>query len=149
MFMSVDFPAPFSPRSAWISRWPRSRSIASVASVPVGKRLLTSRISRTGVSSLITKRADPYGRPASFPFTGFGSRDRLELARLHVLGGLLDLVLQTRGDRAQVADLGRADAVVRRVVGEVTRLLALVFEALDRVARRVLQVLFRAGDDAA
>src|SRR6266571_867462 len=114
MFISVVLPAPFSPRSAWISRSPRSRSIESFASVPVAKRLVTPRISRTGVLSLIRKAGRPEGRPASNSLTGSGSRDRLELAGLHVLGGLL----------------------------------ALVLEALDRVARRVLKVLFGTGDDA-
>src|SRR5437867_3678732 len=148
MFISVVLPAPFSPRSAWISRSPRSRSIESFASVPVAKRLVTRRISRTGVSLLIRK-SGPTRRPARFDsLTGSGSRDRLELAGLHVLGGLLELVRQARRDRAQVPDLGRADAVVRRVVGEVTGLLPLVLEALDRVARRVLKVLFGTGDDA-
>src|SRR5437867_7885573 len=142
MFISVVLPAPFSPRSAWISRSPRSRSIESFASVPVAKRFVTPRISRTAVLSLIRKAGRPEGRPASNSLTGRRSRDRLELAGLHVLGGLLELVRQARRDRTQVPDLGRADAVVRRVVGEVTCLLPLVLESLDRVARRVLKVFF-------
>src|SRR5438552_8961484 len=148
MFIRVVLPAPFSPRSAWISRSPSSRSIASFASVPPGKRLVMPRISRTDVLSLITKAGRPEGRPASNSPTGSGSRDRLELAGLHVVGGLRELVRQSGRDRIEIPDRGRADAVVGRVVREVPGLLALVFEALDPVARRVLKVLLRAGDDA-
>src|SRR5437879_2403832 len=148
MFIRVVLPAPFSPRSAWISRSPSSRSIASFASVPPGKRLVMPRISRTDVLSLMTKAGRPEGRPASNSPTGSGSRDRLELAGLHVVGGLRELVRQSGRDRIEIPDRGRADAVVGRVIGEVPGLLALVFEALDRVARRVLKVLLRAGDDA-
>src|SRR2546427_8908303 len=136
MFIRVVLPAPFSPRSAWISRSPRSRSIASFASVPPGKRLVMPRISRTDVLSLITKAGRPEGRPAFNSLTGSGSRDRLELAGLHVLRGLLVLVRQARRDRTQVPDLGRADSVVRRVVGEGTGLLPFVPDALDGVERR-------------
>src|SRR5271170_4451741 len=44
---SVDLPAPFSPRSAWISDGPTSRWTFSSASTP-GKRLLTPVILRIG-----------------------------------------------------------------------------------------------------
>ena len=67
MFMSVDLPAPFSPSSAWISPSRRSRSTASFASVPVGKRFVMPRISRTGGTSLMgsscDERADPEAGP--------------------------------------------------------------------------------------
>src|SRR6267378_2807067 len=150
MFISVVLPAPFSPRRAWISRSWRSRSMESFASVPPAKRFVMPRISRTGVLSLMAKAGRPK-RAGPLPFRltrGPGSRDWLELAGLHVLSGLLDLVGQAGRDRAEVADLRHADPVVRRVVGEVACLLALVLEALDRVARRVLQAFLRARDDA-
>ena len=44
MFISVVLPAPFSPRSAWISPRRTSRSMWSLATTP-GKRLVTPRIS--------------------------------------------------------------------------------------------------------
>src|SRR5947199_3190898 len=46
MFISVDFPAPFSPRSACTSPRRRSKSTWSLATMP-GKRLVIPRISRT------------------------------------------------------------------------------------------------------
>src|SRR5580765_5050137 len=52
MFISVDLPAPFSPRSAWISPRPRSKSTASFASTP-GNRFVMPRSSRTGAASAI------------------------------------------------------------------------------------------------
>src|SRR5687768_13989231 len=106
MFMSVDLPAPFSPSSAWISSERSSRSIASFASVPVPKRLVMPRISRTGGLSVIrapfNEAGRPEGRPASSYVRWSGSRDGLELARLHVRGGLLDLVLEARRDRTEI-----------------------------------------------
>src|SRR6185369_13668458 len=44
MFISVDFPAPFSPTRAWISPGFRSKETPSSASTP-GKRLVMARIS--------------------------------------------------------------------------------------------------------
>ena len=48
MFIRVVLPAPFSPRSAWISPCSRVRSIWSLASTP-GKDLVMPRSSRTVV----------------------------------------------------------------------------------------------------
>src|SRR5947207_4200412 len=52
MFISVDLPAPFSPRSACTSLRRRSKSTWSLATIP-GKRLVMPRSSRTGASSAI------------------------------------------------------------------------------------------------
>src|SRR5687767_2182429 len=54
MFISVDFPAPFSPSSACTSpRW-RSKSTWSLASTP-GKRLVIPRSSRMGTAARSTR----------------------------------------------------------------------------------------------
>src|SRR6266550_6380332 len=153
MFMSVDLPAPFSPSNAWISPRRRSRSIASFARVPVGNRFVIPRISRTDGWSLMRssrdERADPSAGPLdldSFATCALG--DRLELPGCHVRGRLLELVLEPRRNGVEVADHGCADAAVRGVVDEVSGLLALVFEALDPVPYRDLQMLFGTRDDA-
>src|SRR3989442_203436 len=158
MFMSVDLPAPFSPRSAWISPLRTSRSIASFASVPVGKRFVMPRISRTGGASLICssreERADPWGPlpPGSARsistacYTRLG--DGLELAGLHVRESLLQFVLEPCRNGVEVANRRVADSVVRCIVEEVPALLSLVLEALDGIADRELQMFLGAGDDA-
>src|SRR5947199_654102 len=51
MFISVDLPAPFSPRSAWTSPSRRSKSMWSLARMP-GNRFVIPRSSRTGPSSM-------------------------------------------------------------------------------------------------
>src|SRR5207302_11056532 len=51
MFMSVDFPAPFSPRRAWTSPRLRSKSTWSFASTP-GNRFVMPRSSITVAASL-------------------------------------------------------------------------------------------------
>src|SRR5688500_17960757 len=153
MFMSVDLPAPFSPSSAWISRSLRSSSMASLATVPVGKRLVMSCISRTGVLSLIVSFKKGAGRPEGRPaphhlLVRRVSRDGFELPRLHVRESCLELVLEACRDRSEVADGRKGDAVVRGVVEEVAALLALVLEPFDRVTRRDLELLLRARDRA-
>src|SRR5215210_3628093 len=55
--MSVDFPAPFSPRSACASPRVRSKSIPSLATMP-GNRFVIDRSSRIGSSAI---RAGFYG----------------------------------------------------------------------------------------
>src|SRR5918999_2881462 len=50
MFMSVDLPAPFSPRRAWISPGRTPRSMWSLASTP-GYRFVTPLISSAGTCS--------------------------------------------------------------------------------------------------
>src|SRR5688500_7850482 len=149
MFMSVDLPAPFSPSSAWISRSLRSSSMASLATVPVGKRLVMSCISRTGVLSLIVSFKKGAGRPEGRPaphhlLVRRVSRDGFELPRLHVRESCLELVLEACRDRSEVADGRKGDAVVRGVVEEVAALLALVLLPLALVTCRCLALLRRA-----
>src|SRR5262245_2709222 len=57
--MSVVFPAPFSPRSAWTSPRRRSRSTWSLATTP-GKRFVIPRSSRT----------TPWGSVTSASYSG-------------------------------------------------------------------------------
>src|SRR6202042_3495700 len=57
---SVDLPAPFSPKRAWISDGPTSRWTFSSASTP-GKRLLTPVILRIGLSGFAGADASPAG----------------------------------------------------------------------------------------
>src|ERR671938_1973284 len=61
MFISVDLPAPFSPRSACTSRRRRSKFTWSFASTP-GKRFVIPRSSRTGGSSAIGDDSRPWPR---------------------------------------------------------------------------------------
>src|SRR5215211_7585180 len=51
MFISVDLPAPFSPRSACTSPLRRSKSTPSLATTP-GKRLVIPLSSRRGASAM-------------------------------------------------------------------------------------------------
>src|SRR5438309_11533027 len=164
MFMSVDLPAPFSPRSAWISPRRSAVSIAAFARVPVGNSFVIPRISRTGGWSVMRsardERADPGApAPSGAPTPEAGPLDLdslathslgdgLQLPGCHVRDRLLELVFESGGNRVQVADRRGADTAVGGVVHEVAGLLAFVLEALDRIASGVLQVLFGAGDDA-
>src|SRR6478672_5665703 len=111
MFMSVDFPAPFSPRSACTSPWRRSKSTRSLASTP-GKRLVIPRSSSRGASAIaraILSRRPP---PARELLRGG--------ARANACG---------RGDtRIQRAD---ADRTAR---GGELEVLAAVIDAVDSVA---------------
>ncbi len=63
MFMSVDLPAPFSPRSACTSPRRTSRSTSSLATVP-GNSLRMPRISRTSssvISAILTSGTEGAG----------------------------------------------------------------------------------------
>src|SRR6266702_7062346 len=72
MFISVDLPAPFSPRSAWTSPGKRSKSIPSLATTP-GKRFVIDRSSRIGPSLIRspfyggTRGADRRAAPLRVP----------------------------------------------------------------------------------
>ena len=58
--MSVDFPAPFSPSSAWISPGRTSRSIPSLATTP-GYRFVMPRISSAGAVTIWVTAASGCG----------------------------------------------------------------------------------------
>src|SRR3989454_8116778 len=146
MFISVVFPAPFSPSSAWISPARTSKLMSSFARTP-GKRFVMPRISSAGGGSLMaTKRV---GGPATAgpPSRSLGSLQRVERSRLHIRERLVDLRLES-GGRRDVADRRDTDAAVCRVVDEVAALEALVLPALDPVVDRALEVLLGTGDDA-
>src|SRR5213593_1588966 len=148
MFISVDLPAPFSPKRAWISPRRTVSAMSSFASVPVWNRFVIPRISRTGGASLIgssnEERADRLAGPLDVMRWRVPLRDGLELPGLHVRDRLLDLVFESGRHGTQVADRRDANAVVDEVAG----LLALVLETFDPVADRVLQALLSARDDA-
>src|SRR6266550_7455370 len=121
MLISVDLPAPFSPRRACTSPRRRSKSMWSLASTP-GNCFVIPRSSRTGGSSTrrLNNRAGPRARSAE-PLRQVlpDRRRRLQLA-------LDDLCLQ-RGDLLQPglcevgprAELAQADASVLQVEDEV------------------------------
>ena len=60
MFIRVDFPAPFSPRSAWTSPGRTSRSIPSFATTP-GYRFVMPRISSAGAVTISVTAASGCG----------------------------------------------------------------------------------------
>src|SRR5581483_6430210 len=116
MFMSVDLPAPFSPRSACTSPPRRSKSMASLARTP-GNDLVTLRSSSTvAVGTALSMSDDCSGRasrpaPNVAPFLdaaeGCGHLDRagddLRLERVHLRDERL---------RYRRVDLADAHAVV-------------------------------------
>src|SRR5947207_4320177 len=102
MFIRVDLPAPFSPRSACTSPRRRSKSTASFATMP-GKRLVIFRSSRTGVSSAMRGGSYPPGR-ADPSYCGPETREAgtSPASRGTSRGSLLD-------DRRDVLDLAGLD----------------------------------------
>src|SRR4051794_37582259 len=98
MPIRVDFPAPFSPRSARISPRRRSRSITSLASVPPGNRLVIPRSSTRA----------PSGSPATLLLLG-GDERHLEGAGLDRGLSLVDRLgggrRQLRGERRVEGDV--------------------------------------------
>src|SRR5690348_4574726 len=73
MFISVDFPAPFSPRSACTSPLRRSKPTWSFARTP-GKRFVMPRSSRTGEGVSTTIGAIVRRAPETGPAWGPSSR---------------------------------------------------------------------------
>src|SRR4051794_21170517 len=118
--MSVDLPAPFSPRRAWTSPARRSKSTPSLATRRPKRFVMPRSSSAASIRSL--GRALPHR---------VGRRDRaaldLGLDRLDPGGVLL----------ARGADLPDPDAVVVEVVDDVgAALVAVVLDGLDRVEDR-------------
>src|SRR2546421_994156 len=121
MFIRVDLPAPFSPRSAWTSPSTSSKSTWSLASTP-GNCLVIPRSSRTAVAAMsgdsLTGKAGPVARLSACcavrPLEGGRGLDLAED----------DLVLQRVdacdvGPRHLRADLAERDAAVLEVEDEV------------------------------
>src|SRR3954465_8282584 len=136
--MSVDFPAPFSPSSAWISPRLSSNSIALLATSEP-KRLVIPRSSRAGAAPDIGSVAT--GAPALLDL----GRDVGDLARLDLLHDLVDLllVLGALGRDLAEADAARLD--VEHRVG--TALERTVLDGLDRVEDGHVDLLQGARDD--
>src|SRR5436305_2184293 len=143
MFISVDLPAPFSPRSAWISPGSTTRSMWSLATRSP-KRLVMPRSSSLRASSqrVAECRRPPTGaggrRAASLRLC---RRDHLHLTADDVLLELGQLALQVgRHLAVELVEVGQLDAVVgERADGTTT--------ALQRAVGRLQhRVLYRVGD---
>src|SRR5581483_11279567 len=138
MFISVDLPAPFSPRRACTSPARTSKSTRSFATTP-GKRLVIPRTSRTGASAAIARDSTGVG----------GGPPPSRVLRLELDDGL-DLDLPGRdllADRDRLrderlrhlrADGAEADAAVLQAVEHVGAALEL---ARLRLGRQVLDGL--------
>src|SRR3954454_594213 len=133
--MSVDLPAPFSPRRAWTSPARRSKSTPSLATMRPKRFVMPRSSSAASIRpvALLGPLAHRVRR-----------RDRpVEDLRLD----LLDL----RGVlRARRADLADADTVVLQAVHRVgAALVGVVLDGLDRVEDRDVHLLQGARDDLA
>src|ERR671937_63390 len=152
MFISVDLPAPFSPRSACTSPRRRSKSTLSSATTP-GKRLVIPRISRTvdaSTGAILRRRAGSEARPSNAE-----AGSRLELRRNVQLAGDDPLLVRVHQrqvrprDRVRPADRHAAVLEVEEQVlaaPEVAALLLLrrgedaVVDALDAAREHALRV---------
>src|SRR5215207_1547812 len=128
--MSVDLPAPFSPRRAWISPRRSSRSILSFAT-RAPKRLVTpSSCSASGsVTVLLLHRV----------------RDVGQLAARDLLLDLVDLRLVLLALGVDLAEAGAARLDVEDRVGALGEVA--VLDALDRVEHRHVDLLEGRGHD--
>src|SRR3954451_20681023 len=133
--MSVDLPAPFSPRRAWTSPARRSKSTPSFATIRP-KRFVMPRSSSAG--SMGGRSVLRLGALADLVRRRDVAARDLRLDRLHLRGVLL----------AGRADLANADAVVLQAADDVrAALVAVVLDRLDRVEDRHVDLLQRARDD--
>src|SRR5215208_335403 len=136
--MRVDFPAPFSPSSAWISPRLSSNPIALLATSEP-KRLVIPRSSRAGaapdIGSVVT---------AGLRLLDLG-RDVGDLARLDLLHDLVDLLLVLRALRGDLAEADTAGLDVEDLVR--AALEGAVLSRLDRLEHGDVDLLQRAGDD--
>src|SRR4051794_25623086 len=129
--MSVDLPAPFSPRSAWTSPACRSKSTPSLATMRPKRFVMPRSSSARSMPSL--GRALPHR---------VGRRD------LPVEDLLLDVLDLSGVLLARRADLADADAVVLQAVhGVRAALVGVVLDGLDRVEHRDVHLLEGARDD--
>src|SRR5437763_3722228 len=153
MFISVDLPAPFAPRSACTSPLRRSKSTASFASTP-GKRFVMPRSSRTGgesatLGAILGRYAEggPVSPPSGRSVRRLAELCRgLDLARDDLRPEAVDL-LDELGRDVRV-DLTDANAVVLEVEHEVRAALELaVLGALDGEVDARVHVLDGARQD--
>src|SRR5215210_931027 len=136
--MRVDFPAPFSPSSAWISPRFSSNSIALFATSEP-KRLVIPRSSRAGAAPDIGSVRT--GAPGLLDL----GRDVGDLARLDLLHDLVDLLLVLRALRGDLAEAHTAGLDVEH--GVRAALEGAVLDRLDRVEDGHVDLLQRARDD--
>src|SRR5215208_1822161 len=136
--MRVDFPAPFSPSSAWISPRLSSNPIALLATSEP-KRLVIPRSSRAGaapdIGSVVT---------AGLRLLDLG-RDVGDLAVLDLLHHLVDLLLVLRALRGDLAEADAAGLDVEH--GVRAALEGAVLDRLDRVVDGHVDLLEGARDD--
>src|SRR3954447_21525872 len=157
MFISVDFPAPFSPRSACTSPRRTSKSTSSLATMP-GNSFLIPRISRTSsFAATPLTRADP--NPET---RGAGTRARPSLPdpaaplqrgrHLQLAGDDLRLVAVHQRDvrlRHGRVDLADRQSPVLQVEVQVGAALELAGELrLDDADHAVVDLLDTAREDA-
>src|SRR5215213_4469527 len=136
--MRVDFPAPFSPSSAWISPRFSSKSIALFATSEP-KRLVIPRSSRAGAAPDIGSVGT--GAPGLLDL----GRDVGDLARLDLLHDLVDLLLVLRALRGDLAEADAAGLDVEH--GVRAALERAVLDRLDRVEDGHVDLLQGARDD--
>src|SRR5215212_5853939 len=136
--MRVDFPAPFSPSSAWISPRFSTKSIALFATSEP-KRLVIPRSSRAGAAADIGSVGT--GAPALLDL----GRDVGDLAVLDLLHHLVDLLLVLRAVRGDLAEADAAGLDIEH--GVRAALEGAVLDRLDRVEDGHVDLLQRAGDD--
>src|SRR3712207_6720959 len=107
MLMSVDLPAPFSPRSACTSPRASSKSTRSFARTP-GNRLVTLLSSSRGVSAIADERGRAGARPLSPELFQRGGRVDLPADQLltRLVDGRLDLLGNVVRERREQLGLG-------------------------------------------
>ena len=168
MFISVDLPAPFSPRSAWISpgarrgRCGRSRAprVALRDSPHLERRSGAVADSRSSVPSRRgggpKRRARRTRLPASRPQRYVGSEAGIRLARAWIepsaaIGrSVVEQACSSVGQQVRMVGTAtrRPSADPRRRRGGRSADGRPVGDALDGLLDRVRELLLRAGDDA-
>src|SRR6185436_15317728 len=165
MFISVVLPAPFSPRSAWISPALTSRLIPLLATTP-GKRLVIPRISSRGggdcmvlmVSLLDLCTSEKRGGLLCWPplFEDAGgmlrsSSGRLERTTCHRGCGVIKFFLDIRSDQAgEIVIRGESNGGRRGgcIVAHGARNEGAGCGTLSDRLNCILKLLLGAGDDA-
>src|SRR5919204_5871465 len=154
MLISVDFPAPFSPRSACTSpRW-RSKSMWSLARTP-GNCFVMPRSSRTGAPSIPRdSTAQTKGRarepaPSNRLAAAAERRRRLELAGNDLLLQRRDLIQPRLLEMRPRAELPERDAVVLQVEDEIAAALVALpgLRAFNGEEDPDVHPLYRARED--
>src|SRR3712207_1731334 len=139
MFISVDLPAPFSPRSAWISPRRSCRSTPSLA-VTAPKRLTMPRSSAASSAGPSAGGVGGATRPSLLK----RARD-FHLAGRDLLLDIFDLLLVLMSVGGYLAEAAAAALDVEDAVA--ARLERVVLHGLDRVEDRRVDALHGAGED--